>query len=309
MRRRTLNTRHTETATAKGDDWNELGKTYKQLTVGTSHRPIGVLLERANALLPLSEATSILDNGCGPGPIMSRIIQDYQLPQSCKLICSDFSEGMVQQVRNTKEEKVKEDASSAWSRVETMVQNAMDLKDIPSASQSHVTAGWVGLIEETELHVTETNNSQVYFMTPDPQKCLSESLRVLKDGGVLSCSSWQGSQWMDVMMLLPRIRPDKKNPSMPPEWMEVDKMKGELEKAGFKDVESVQVPTSMGYDRRADFVELCLTKMPPLRASLKDFTEDDMAQLRTLMDEELKKMCPDEPGTLQGVALVATGRK
>lgn len=146
-------------------------------------------------------------------------------------------------------------------------------------------------------------------MTPDPQKCLTESLRVLKDGGVLSCSSWQGSQWMDIMMLLPKIRPDKKNPSIPPEWTDVDKMKGELEKAGFKEVESTQVSTSMSFDRREDMIELFLTKMPPLLASLKDFTADEMASLRALMDEELKKMCADEPGKLQGVALVATGRK
>lgn len=74
---------------------------------------------------------------------MTRIIQDYQLPTDCKLTCSDFSEGMVQQVRNTKEESVKEDANSPWSRVEPMVHNAMDLNGIPDGSQSHVTAGWV----------------------------------------------------------------------------------------------------------------------------------------------------------------------
>ena len=59
-------------------------------------------------------------------------------------------------------------------------------------------------------------------MTPDPQKCLSESRRVLKDGGVLTCSSWEGSQWIDLMATVTKIRPDKKSPELPKDWRTVD---------------------------------------------------------------------------------------
>ena len=112
----------------------------------TSHRPIGVMLDRANALLPFSEASGILDNGCGPGPVMSRLLTDYDIPASCSLTCSDFSEGMIKQVQQTKEEAIQANSESPWNRVETVVQNAMDLQSIGDSSMSHVTAGWVGVL-------------------------------------------------------------------------------------------------------------------------------------------------------------------
>ena len=127
-----------------------MAENYKRLTVDTSHGPIGTMLERANALLPFDESTGILDNGCGPGPIMTRLLQDYKVPDSCSLTCSDFSEGMIIQVQQTKDEAVKADSSSPWSRVETVVQNAMDLQSVPDTSKSHVTAGWVSKFQNSK---------------------------------------------------------------------------------------------------------------------------------------------------------------
>ena len=125
-----------------------MAEIYKKLTVETSMGPIRVMLERANALLPFSEATGILDNGCGPGPVMGRILRNYKVPESCTLTCSDFSEGMIKQVQITKEDQVKLDSSSSWKRVETVLQNAMDLQSVQDASKSHVTAGWVSISED-----------------------------------------------------------------------------------------------------------------------------------------------------------------
>lgn len=249
------------------------------------------MLERANALLPFSEASGILDNGCGPGPVMTRLLKDYKLPESCSLTCSDFSEGMIKVVEQTKADAVKEDSNSPWSRVETVVQNAMDLQSVEDSSKTHVTAGWV------------------YFMTPDPQKCLSESKRVLKDGGVLTCSSWEGSQWMELMALLPQVRPDKEFPEIPKEWENVDMMKAELEKAGFKNVESQRVPTQMTFEKRDTLIDFMLNKMPHMVMMMKDFTEEQREKLKALMTEKGKEMSPEEPGKFTGTALVAVGRK
>ncbi|KAK3059177.1 hypothetical protein LTR09_000743 [Extremus antarcticus] len=276
---------------AQGDDWNEMAKLYKSMAYGTSEKPSAALLKAADTFLPFSEATGILDNGCGPGPIMTRILDGYKIPQSCQLTCSDFSEGMISQVRQHKEETVKADSNSPWSRVESIVQDATNLKDIADDSQSHVTAGFV------------------YFMTSDPQKALTESRRVLKDGGVLSLSSWQGSQWSDLMFLLPKVRPDKKMPHMLPEWTNADKLKGELEKAGFRDVQVQQVKTTMTYEKRSSLIELISTKMPHLVPIIKEMSDEEVQRYKDMMDEDMKKMCPDEPGSLEGVALVATGRK
>lgn len=136
-----------------GDDWGEMAKVYKKLTVGTSAKPIRVILDRLNALVPFSEASGIFDDGTGPGPIISRIIEEYgpTLPKSCTLTATDFAPGMVEQVKNVQQEELQKDPASPWNRVSVSVLDAMDLKGIPDDSQSHLTAGWV------------------FFMTPDPQ--------------------------------------------------------------------------------------------------------------------------------------------
>ena len=120
---------------------------YNRMTVDVSRRPVGFLLEKANERVPFSEATAILDNGCGPGPIMGRLLQDYDIPDSAAITCADFSEGMIKQVHKRQEEAVKADGKSPWSRVETLVQDAMNLDKIEDGSKSHVTAGWVGHFE------------------------------------------------------------------------------------------------------------------------------------------------------------------
>ena len=135
-------------------------------------------------------------------------------------------------------------------------------------------------------------------MTPDPHKALTESRRVLKDGGVLSCSSWQGSQWMDLMKLMTKVRPEKVLPSIPSEWEESSKLKGEFERAGFRDVEVQEVKTIMNYEKRAPLVELLTMKMPPMMPLLADMSDEEKVSYKQFVDEEMQKMCPDEPGQL-----------
>lgn len=281
----------TNSSPAKGDQWDEMAKVYEKLTTGTAIKPIGKMLERSNDVWPFSKAEGILDNGCGPGPIMSRILREYKIPESASLTCSDFSDGMIDAVNKKKAEEIDADSKSPWNRVKTVVQNAMDLKDIDDSSRSHVTAGWV------------------YFMTPDPQKCLTESKRVLKEGGVLACSSWHDSQWLQLMNKLPQVRPDKEMPKIPDAWANAAPMKAELEKAGFRDVEAYEVDVEMTVDKLGTFVDFMLDKMPHMVALMKDFTDEEKEQLRNLIFQEGRKLCPEDPGVLTGVSLVAVGKK
>ncbi|KAK4507858.1 hypothetical protein PRZ48_001593 [Zasmidium cellare] len=276
-----------------GADWTEMAKIYKQLTVTISAKPIGSLLSRLDELHPFSKAIGVHDNGCGPGPIISRVIQDYgsQLPKDCVLSASDFSPAMIEQVEGTKKEEVEKDAGSLWGRVETSVLDAMDLKGIPDDSRSHITAGWV------------------YFMTPDPQKCLSESKRVLATDGVLGCSSWKGSQWLEIMRLVEVIKPERKMMEIPKAWMEKEGIKGELEKAGFTDVESREVEVEMTIEEYEPFLDLMTSKMPHMIAITKDYSEEEMKRLRDMMLAKLKEYSPTLPGKLYGTSLVAFGRK
>ncbi|KAM3415321.1 hypothetical protein BST61_g8850 [Cercospora zeina] len=277
----------------QGADWEEMAKIYKKLTVEISSRPIGVMLANANALLPFSEATGIHDNGCGPGPVISRIIADYGtvLPQSCDLSASDFSEAMLAQVRQTKQEEIDRNSASPWARVDVSLLDAMDLQGLTDGSKSHVTAGWV------------------YFMTPSPEKCLAESLRVLKSGGVLSCSSWQGSQWIELMNLVREIRPEAPVPEIPEGWKYVKGLVVEVEGAGFQEVEAVEVDVTMAFESHEALLDLLTTKMPHMVKLLSSWSGEEVQRLRSMMNDRLKMMSPEEPGRLTGVALVAVGRK
>lgn len=59
---------------------------------------------------------------------------------------------------------------------------------------------------------------QVFFMAADPGKCLAEAMRALKPGGVLACSSWQHSQWEELLSLITKVRPEKCLPKMREGW-------------------------------------------------------------------------------------------
>ncbi|EMC93543.1 hypothetical protein BAUCODRAFT_125397 [Baudoinia panamericana UAMH 10762] len=248
------------------------------------------MLERANALSPFSRATGILDNGCGPGPVMSHVIDDYGcvIPKECSLTCADFSEGMIRQVMGIKESA---NADSLWKKVDAKVQNAMNLTEIESDSQSHVTAG------------------MVYFMTPDPMQCLKETRRVLKTNGVLSVSAWEGSQWLELMNLLPKVRPDKKVPTMPEAWTSATGLKGEIMRARFQEVETHQVLVELKFQNRESFADFLCTKLPHMIALTKDMSEDEVIKFKEVMVEEMRRMTSSEPGKLKGVALIGVGKK
>ncbi|SMR44824.1 unnamed protein product [Zymoseptoria tritici ST99CH_3D1] len=276
-----------------GTDWETMAKMYKKLTMGVSSKPITAMLNMANAYLPFSEASGIHDNGCGPGNVIERIVSDYGgvIPSTASLSASDFAPAMVEKARGLKTEALEKDPSSPWGRVDVKVGDAMNLQGVKDGSLSHITAGWV------------------YFLTPDPMKCLKESKRVLKDGGVLSCSSWQSSQWMDTMKIPAKVRPDLQHPSVPTEWASAPALKAELEKAGFRDVQAQEVEVTMEFDTYDALLELCFEVMPHMAAVMKGISEEERTKVLSLAREMVESYSPTEPGKLTGIALVAGGRK
>jgi len=277
---------------SKGDDWNDIAKEYKTYTTGPGTAASKILLERLNATVPFSKASSILDIGCGPGPVTSMLIETYgsQLPPDCTLIAGDFSEGMVAQVQASKDAATKE-GNQIWPRVHAKVMNAMDLQGVTNESQSHITAGWV------------------FMLTPDPRKCLSEALRVLRPDGALACTSWASNQWMEIMQATKTVRPGMAMPELPAAWREVEAMKKELEEAGFKNVRSEEVPVSMSFVKREMLVDFFTTKVPIVVQQTKDFTDEERRLLKEAAMKKCEELCPCEPGLLHGTALLAVGTK
>ncbi|KAK6079475.1 nucleoside-diphosphate-sugar epimerase [Seiridium cupressi] len=272
---------------ATAEDWVAFADTYTKLTKGTTEKPIGVILERLNALLPFSGASGFLDNGSGPATIVSRLIQDYgsSIPPWADLTCSDWAPAMIEQVQRIKASASEQSPESLWNRVEAKLLDAMDLNDIKTDSESHVAAGWV------------------LYSTKDPQKCLAESKRVLQPDGVLAVSTWHDIQWLKVQRPLHKLRPDVKALCLPEGWDTESALKKELEKAGFRDVETHLVPVEVAYQTYDVLAEVLTTRVPHIVARTSDFTDEERETLKKMIVEETRALCPTEPGALKGFAI------
>ncbi|KAK3903173.1 methyltransferase, partial [Staphylotrichum tortipilum] len=276
----------------KAGDWDGFADTYKQITESTNLGPVRAILERLDALRPFSDADGVLDNGSGPGTIMARLIDEYgaSLPPSCSLICTDYAPAMVSQVSKTAEAAVEQDPASIWGRVDARVLDALDLSSIEDNSQSHVAAGLL------------------YNLTTDPPRCLAECRRVLQAGGVFAASAWEGNDWLEMMRVIPIIKPELEH-AVRARWTTASAVKADLEEAGFRNVVVQAVPVQVPFQSHDSFVDTLLTYQPRLTALLRDFSEQQKATLRKLLIEEMKVYCPSEPGALNGVVLVATACK
>ncbi|KAI1405993.1 S-adenosyl-L-methionine-dependent methyltransferase [Hypoxylon fuscum] len=275
------------------EDWKAKADSYQQMTGDLNVKPIGVMLEGLNTRVPFSQTTGILDNGCGPGPIMARIIDEFgsSIPQSATLICSDFSSGMVDQANNTKKAAVEQNADSLWNNVKTEVLDAMDLNSIKDDSLSHVAAGWV------------------FFNVKDPQKALAECKRVLQPGGVLSASSWAETDWLKILKAISKLNPALSPPAIGDDWGKTENVRAQFEKAEFRDVEVVEVPVDIPFKSYESFVDVMLTRVTQMVAASRGLPEEAKSKLKGLMIDEMKELCPTEPGVLKGVSLVALGTK
>lgn len=200
---------------------------------------------------------------------------------------------MLKQVEASKDQGIASGGEQAeiWKRVQTQVLDATDLQGVADESRSHVLAGWV------------------YFMTPDPQKCLTESLRVLTPGGVLACTAWEGSEWLELMYTLDEVRSDLKLPSLPEKWSDVDLLKKELEIAGFKEVQSERVPVKMHFEKHEVLIDFLIEKLPHAVALTKQMSEEEVKKWKELATAKCKEYCADAPGELKGWSLMAIGRK
>ncbi|ELR05987.1 hypothetical protein GMDG_01948 [Pseudogymnoascus destructans 20631-21] len=135
----------------------------------------------------------------------------------------------------------------------------------------------------------------VLFMVPQPRTALKEIRRVLtaeNGGDAFSMSSWLelDSEWYHIMTLTNQFRPERPSVKMPQEWLTIDGIRGDLEGAGFRDVDVYPLKTYLPFEGYEQLAE-------------------ELKELRRQIIEYVKSRHPTVPSKLEGTAIIAVCRK
>ncbi|KAK9321366.1 S-adenosyl-L-methionine-dependent methyltransferase [Lipomyces orientalis] len=259
------------------DEWNKFAPSYMKLaTDGFGVVPAQNMVKVASEAFHFSSASTILDIGCGPGQVTAAVLEVHgsELPETSRVVALDLSPGMIQQVENRKKTEI-ENGDTLWNKVEPMT-------------------------------------SFVLFMVPQARVALNEIHRVLTNengGGIVALSSWQASEWMELMSFVSKVRPEKSAPKMPSTWGTLEGVRGELEATGFRDIEVHTVESFMQFNDYDEITRFILTQFPGMNKMTSDMSREELEKVRKLMVEFIKSRHPVTPGRLTGIAIVGVGRK
>lgn len=255
---------------------------------GPGIAPAHAMVERVNQLVPFSTATVVVDMGCGPGQITDSILQKHsaELPPTARVLGADNNAQMLAQYAARKKKELDEGRES-WGRAETAQIDIHDCATLADDSVTHMLAGFV------------------VFLVPEPAKAVEAMKSKLVSGGVLAFSSWEGSDWQNLMYYPNKVRPDLVMPSPPADWTQPDGVRKNLEGVGFRDI---QVEQTEGHWEFTDYDEICrfiLTKMPLAARVISQMSDEEVVQTHALMVSDLKAKYPSLPAKLVGKATVA----
>ncbi|EEH19562.1 hypothetical protein PABG_01881 [Paracoccidioides brasiliensis Pb03] len=277
--------------------WSEFVPTYlKYHRSGNTSEATVQLVETANAALPFSKASTILDVGCGGGQIVNYIMERYNtvLPENARIVALDFVEGMVNLVREQQRDHINR-GDAVWGQLETAELDATDLSSIKDGECSHVLAGFV------------------YSGIPDSAKAIKEAHRILQDGGIVALTNMRDAEWLDLLQVVKEIRQDlPETPtaeSFAPTWFEDAGTKAHLENAGFRDVEIRRIPIHYGAKSYQDLRGKLFDTVPFMPKWLKQMSEEEIERAKDLLVERVSKVHTSEPIALFGTATLAIGRK
>jgi ubiquinone/menaquinone biosynthesis C-methylase UbiE len=275
---------------ATGDSWKELAQKTQGSKAGpTVHR----MIARMNEILPFSQSTGILDNGCGSGAIISHVLDTYgsEIPETARIVASDYSTHMLDALAQTKRSQTSSENNTPWDRVELLNLDAHHLFTIASASLSHITAG------------------HLFFLLDDSRKALAETYRVLSHQGILALSSGSGSQHTTALQnAIEKIRPGTDFRMIREEWSSEANVRNELFVTGFKRIETFSMESEMGYVDHLGFAKTLMI-MPVMKNVTVDYSEEEEQRLLQEVVKELRQASPEEPGVCKGTQIVAIARK
>lgn len=278
---------------ATGQVFHNLRETNEKLT----GPPARQLLENAHVFDGPFRELTVLDSACGGGVLTRELfdLSKQQYDQSTtisRVVAADIDERMLAYVKQLSSEW-------AWQQVETM---KFDQAAVP-------------LDDATFTHVL---SSFGIFFSPDDNKVLSETLRLLQPNGIAGFTSWEYlGWWHDIAEpVLEKCFPDA--PSLPHPsaifpskgWNDSEVVRSKLENAGLKDVQVEEL--SFTPDTEAEgFAAACAFLVKGMAAKLwpTEVNEKYAEQIQPEMSKFLRERY--EGGKWDGkmIALVATGRR
>lgn len=161
----------------------------QMVSAGPGVAPAQHMATYADKLLPFSQATTVVDIGCGPGQVTDAVLTQHgtQLPADARVVGADNNPQMLQGYAGRKEREIAQ-GKEHWRRAEQVLTDVHDCAAFADDTVSHMLAGFV------------------VFLVPEPAKALQAMKRALKPGGVLALSAWQESEWMDLMYYPKKVR-------------------------------------------------------------------------------------------------------
>ena len=251
------------------------------------------ILRAVDERLPLSEASFIVDMGCGNGQVISRVFDSSehagQTPDAARLVAADVSQHFVDMIQERKKERSNQ--SKLWERLEVHRWDARDLRDqIHDGEVSHLLASFA------------------YFAMVGEEEALAEAYRILKDGGIFVETSMGWTEWGYLPQFVKQVRPDLTVPGIS-NWSSVDKVTSILSSAGFKNVVAKEFEVGLPLEHYEDAIEFVFEGFPRMKPVREQMKSDEIERARELMLEYLKDKHPHEPFRLTGNGYVGYGTK
>jgi ubiquinone/menaquinone biosynthesis C-methylase UbiE len=282
--------------------WSKQAEEYQKLVSGKQKyvpmvAPTAAMLESLEAAKPLSTAVSILDCGSGTGQSLFSLLKKYgsSIPDSARIIASDFSEGMLESCREAATAKAAEEGNPIYTRIETQVLDMQDMTAVPEGSQSHALSSFcLGIV-------------------PDNPKALREVYRVLAPGGVFAQVTWSKIAWIEWVYKTLDARWPSLNPPLPwpKEFTSEAGVKELFTDAGFTNVQTKTAIGVLGAPDHKSFVTMfSRSKNPGLNQLFKNLKdESELQEAEKVLEDDLAKNFPDGEVLLAGEAIVVTAFK
>ncbi|KAI1322262.1 S-adenosyl-L-methionine-dependent methyltransferase [Xylariaceae sp. FL0255] len=274
-------------------EWSHIAPGMAQMVAaGPGVAPAKHMAEHSNSLLPFSSLDAlVVDMGCGPGQVTNAVLEQYRDQLAKKVIGADNNPQMLEQYNSRQKGEIAK-GNTYWEHAESKTVDIHDCAGLADDSVSHMLCGFI------------------VFLIPEPGKAIASMHRVMAPGGVLAMSSLASAEWVKLANYPTQIRPDLAGPFGPSNGCSAPgEVRAHLEKAGFRDIETLEVQSYMEFNDYEFVTRFILNRLPQATRAVAKMTNDEIIQTQEKMIADLKSWHPELPARMLGKVNIAYCRK